>query len=79
MKKQKVELSEEEWGQVLDGLACRVELYKETVAYYEHGVSNVQIAEVRDGDEAQAILDYYRQIIEKVEKQTSKDGCVQAI
>ena len=37
--KNTVELNKVEWGQVLDGLACRVALYEETVGYYEDGVS----------------------------------------
>jgi hypothetical protein len=65
----KIELHEAEWGQVLDGLACRVELYEKTVSYYEHGVSCGHIAEVRDADEARSILNYYREIIDKMEQQ----------
>jgi len=72
-----VELNEVEWGQVLDGLACRVALYEETVGYYEHGVSYGHIAEVRDVDEARTILNYYRKIIGKIEKQLGKDGYVE--
>jgi len=70
----KVELNEVEWGQVLDGLACRVALYEETVGYYEHGVSYGHIAEVRDADEARTILNYFRDIIGKIERQLGKDG-----
>ena len=72
-----VELNEVEWGQVLDGLTCRVALYEETVGYYEHGVSYGHIAEVRNADEARNIADYYRSIIGKIEKQLGKDGYVQ--
>ena len=77
--KKKVELNEVEWGQVLDGLACRIALYEETVGYYEHGVSYGHIAEVRDADEARAILTYYQEIIQKLEKQLGKDGYVESI
>jgi predicted RNase H-like nuclease len=76
MKKQNVELNGQEWGQVLDGLACRVALYEETVGYYEHGVSYGHIAEVNDADEAQVILNYYRQIIGKIKKQLGTDGYI---
>lgn len=72
-----VKLNEVEWGQVLDGLACRVALYEETVAYYEYGVSYGHIAEVRDADEARTILNYYREIIGKIEKQLGKAGYVE--
>lgn len=73
----KVELNEMEWGQVLDGLTGRVTLYEETIAYYEHGVSHGHIAEVRDADEARTILNYYREIMGKIEKQLGKTGYVQ--
>ena len=74
-----VKLDEVEWGQILDGLACRVALYEETVGYYEHGVSYGHIAEVRDADEARIILSYYREIIGKIEKQLGKAGFVESI
>ena len=66
MKKPKVELNKQEWGQVLDGLTCRVALYEETVGYYKHGVSYGHIAEVNGVEEAQAILRYYRRIIRNI-------------
>lgn len=72
-----VTLCRTSWGQVLDGLACRAALYEETVGYYEHGVSYGHIAEVRDADEARVILNYYRDIIGKIEKQLGKGGYVQ--
>ncbi len=75
----KIELNEVEWGQVLDGLACRVALYEETVGYYEHGVSYGHIAEVRDGDEAKVILNYYCEIIRKIESQLGNEGYVQSV
>lgn len=74
MKKPKVELNEQEWGQVLDGLACRVALYEETVGYHKHGVSYGHIAEVNGIEEAQAILRYYRRIIRRIKDQLGKDG-----
>jgi len=77
MKKPKVELNEQEWGQVLDGLACRVALYEETVGYYKHGVSYGHIAEVNGVEEAQAILRYYRRIIRNIKKQLGEDGYIE--
>jgi len=74
MKKPKVELTKIEWGQVLDGLTCRVMLYEETVGYYEHGVTYGHIAEVRDVLEAKAILRYYRRIIRRIKNQLGEDG-----
>jgi hypothetical protein len=74
---QTIKLNKIEWGQVLDGLTCRVALYEETVGYYEHCVSYGHIAEVRDADEARIILNYYREIMSKIEKQLGKTGYVQ--
>lgn len=65
-------------GQILDGLACRVALYEETVGYYEHGVTYGHIAEVRDAEEARTILTYYREIIGKIERQLGKEGYVES-
>jgi hypothetical protein len=77
MKKPKVELNEQEWGQVLDGLACRVALYEETVGYYKYGVSYGHIAEVNGVEEAQAILRYYRRIIRSIKKQLGEGGQIE--
>ena len=77
MKKPKVEVSEQEWGQVLDGLACRVALYEETVGYYKHGISYGHIAEVNGVEEAQAILRYYRKIIRNIKKQLGEGGYIE--
>ncbi len=77
MKKPKVELNEQEWGQVLDGLACRVALYEETVGYYKHGVSYGHIAEVNGVEEAQAILRYYRRIIRNIKKQLGENRYIE--
>lgn len=51
-----VVMDDNEWGQILDGLRCRVETYEETVRYYETGYAESEIAEVRDGDEARKWL-----------------------
>jgi hypothetical protein len=77
--KKKVELNGIEWGQVLDGLACRVALYEETVAYFEGGISYGHIAEVRDADEAKVILNYYLKIIDTIENQLGQNGYVQSV
>lgn len=74
MKKPKVELTKTEWGQVLDGLACRVMLYEETVGFFEHGVTYGRIAEVRDAEEARVIAKYYQDIIWKLENQLGARG-----
>lgn len=60
-------LDENEWGQIVDGLLCRVELYEETVRYYETGYAEHEIAEVRDADEARDLARIYRLVIRKIE------------
>ena len=75
MKKNRtwVALAENEWGQVVDGLICRAELYEETVRYYESGHAEGEIAEVRDEDEARDLAQLYRRIICKIEKARASD------
>ena len=63
-----VALNEHEWGQILDGLRCRLETYEETVRYYESGYADSEIAEVRDEDEARTLANVYRCLIGKIEK-----------
>lgn len=77
--KRKVALNEVEWGQILDGLSCRVALYEETLGYYEHGVSYGHIAEVSGAEEARNILAYYQKIIGEIEKQLGEEGYVESI
>ena len=74
--KRQVELNEVEWGQVLDGLTCRVVLYEETVGYYEHGVTYGHIADVNGADEAKEIAEYYRDIIWQIENQLGARGYI---
>lgn len=62
-----VVLDDIEWGQVLDGLRCRAEMYEETVRYYESGYAESEIAEVRDENEARKLADLYRNIIGKID------------
>ena len=65
--KKSVSLEECEWGQIVDGLTCRAELYEETVRYYESGYTEREIAEVSDADEARDLARMYRRIIRKIE------------
>lgn len=69
MKKQKVELNRQEWGQVLDGLACRVVLYERTARYHETGFADGDTLEVRDAREAKNIAAHYSEIIGKIREQ----------
>jgi microsomal dipeptidase-like Zn-dependent dipeptidase len=63
-----VVLDDIEWGQVLDGLRCRAEIYEVTVRYYESGYAESEIAEVRDENEARKLADLYRNIIGKIDR-----------
>ena len=63
-----VVLDDIEWGQVLDGLRCRLETYEETVRYYESGYAESEIAEVRNVDEARELADLYQNIVGKIQK-----------
>jgi len=65
----KVELNEVEWGQVLDGLTCRAELYENSIDYYEGGYVEGEVAEVKDADEARDLAGWYRRIIDKIKRQ----------
>ena len=63
-----VTLDEGEWGQIIDSLTYRAELYEETERYYESGYAGCEIAEVRDGYEARNMALLYRCLLRKVEK-----------
>ncbi len=67
--KTKIELDDNEWGQIIDGLACRAILYEEAVGYYEYQVTYGEIAEVSGVDEARDLATMYRSIIEKIQRQ----------
>ena len=67
-----VVLDEIEWGQIIDGLSFMADRYEETGCYYETGVAEHEILEVRDADEAQNLAQLYRSIICKIEKGLAK-------
>ncbi len=52
-----IELDDDEWGLIVDGLTCRAMLYEETVVYYEGSIPDGEIAEVSDVEEARALAD----------------------
>ncbi|WFB36632.1 hypothetical protein P3T73_02505 [Kiritimatiellota bacterium B12222] len=64
-----VELNRIDWGQLLDGLRCRVEQYEKTAKFYQTGKAESEILEVSDAEEAEAIANDYREIIKKIEGQ----------
>lgn len=67
--KKSITLEDNEWGQIIDGLLCRAELYEETVRYHETGFADGAIAEVTDTEEARDLAAKYRSIIAKIEGQ----------
>jgi len=67
--KKRIALEDHEWGQVVDGLTCRAELYEETVGYYETAQTDGEIAEVSDAEEARALAEMYRSLIAKIQRQ----------
>ena len=67
-----VTVGKNEWGQILDGLRCRAEIYEETVRYYESGFAEHEIAEVRDVKEARELAELYFGIIGKIQQRLSR-------
>ncbi|MEX2607935.1 MAG: hypothetical protein WD708_11365 [Kiritimatiellia bacterium] len=68
-EKRTVELDRLSWGQLLDGLTCRAEQYESTAEYFRTGETDGEILEATDADEAQAIANDYREIIQKIRTQ----------
>ncbi len=64
-----ITLDDNDWGQIIDGLTCRAELYEETVRYYETGQADGGIAEVSDAEEARELAAKYRSIIDQIQSQ----------
>jgi hypothetical protein len=71
--KKAVKLDDAAWGQVVDGLTCRAELYENTIDYYEGGFVEGEVAIVRDAAEARCLANWYRRIIEDIRRQL-RDG-----
>ena len=75
MKKEvQLRLSDIEAGQVMDGLEMRAEAYERTAAYlsgHDSGEFFV-IEEANDADEAVKIGQFYRRILEKMNRQLGK-------
>ena len=67
--KKTIELEDHEWGQILDGLICRAELYENTVSYYEGDAPVEAVAEVSGVEEARALAEMYRSLIGTMHRQ----------
>jgi len=70
--KKAIELEDNDWWQVVDGLTCRAEQYDSTAQYHETGIADGDILEVRDAREAKNIAAHYREIVDKIREQAGE-------
>ena len=68
-KEVSITLTENDWGQIMDGLTCRAEQYELTAEYHAGETVEGGILEVRDADEARELADLYRQLSEQIRHQ----------
>jgi len=68
--KKTVELDDNDWGQVIDGLECRAFDYERTARFYEaNGCYDEGIEEVSSAEEAQNLADWYRRLVVDIRRQ----------
>ena len=68
----RIELSDNDLGQAIDGLEVRAKQWEDTGRYLRTGESPDEFfmpEECRDGEEAENIASHYRSIIAKIRKQ----------
>ena len=68
----RIELSENDLGQAIDGLEVRAKQWEDTASYLRSGESPDEFfmpEECRDAEEAQNIASHYHSIIAKIRKQ----------
>jgi hypothetical protein len=74
----KVELEAIDFWQILEGIRCRAEQYRNTQYYWESDGgsydSELGILECKDEHEAERIADHYYEIIGKMEQQLKEQG-----
>ena len=75
-KKYHIELDDLDLGQVLDGLKIRAEAWEKTAGYHRTGESppDFIVEECNDADEADSIVNHYRSIIAKIQKQQEEQS-----
>jgi hypothetical protein len=59
-------------GQILDGLRCRAESWRQTAEYLDSGCTNGAnfiLEECSDAEEARSIAEHYERIIHSIKKQ----------
>lgn len=64
-----ITLEHSHWGQIIDGLICRVEQYEWTAQYHEGESVEEFILEVRDAEEARNIAGWFRRMIRDINQQ----------
>ena len=71
MRTFKIELSEHDLGQLIDGLCARADAWEKTARYHRTGEvpDDILVEECRDAEEAEQIAEHYRSIIETINKQ----------
>ncbi len=69
-----IKISDNNLGQILDGLRCRAEAYRRTELYHNEGHADGDIEECKDADEAKGIAEHYEQIIADLEGQMSRQN-----
>jgi hypothetical protein len=67
----RIELSDFDLGQVLDGLEARAHAWEQTAKYHRTGESpaDMIVEECRDAEEAENIAAHYQRIIGSIRKQ----------
>ena len=72
-KHYRIELDEQDWGQLLDGLEIRAESWRRTAEYLRTGVMPdgelFLIEECGDEEEADEVATHYEAIITSIQKQ----------
>jgi hypothetical protein len=76
MRTFRIELSQMDLGQLLDGLTIRAEAWEITARSYRTGEisDDILVEECRDADEAEQIARHYRSIISNIRKQQEEQG-----
>lgn len=77
LKNHRIELSETDLGQALDGLRVREESWRDTARYLREGIfwsEPFLCEECSDWEEAEKIADHYQRIIASIERQVAEQG-----
>lgn len=64
-----VSLEKKDWGQIIDGIACRAEQYELTAKCHDGVLVEGTILEVRGADEARDLAQWYRRLSEQIRGQ----------